>query len=145
MKRIFILAGLIVIGMATQAQHTAAPKKDSWKIKLNNKVLLATSKEDEKANTKKISSSELKKNGYLEISFKESSPNTWKRSFLFFDKKDNQLLAIDSVTYTKIQITTLRKLFAGQKEIIIYTTVSPLDPNIAVRIRRVHLCTLQLP
>ena len=126
--------------MAMQAQQI-----DSWKIKLNNKVLLATSKENEKANTKKISSAELKKNGFLEISFKEASPNTWKRSFLFFDKEDNQLLAIDSVTYTKTHIATLRKLFAGKKEIRIYTTVSPLDPNIAVRVRRVHLCTLQLP
>ena len=126
--------------MAIQAQ-----KVDSWKIKLNNKQLLATSKENEKANIKKITSAELKNNGYLEISFKESSPNTWKRSFLFFDKEDNQLLAIDSITYTKIQIATLRELFAGKKEIRIYTTVSPLDPNIAVRIRRVHLCTLQLP
>jgi len=131
--------------MASKAQNTPAPKKDSWKIKLNNKVLLATSRENEKANTKKITSAELKKNGYLEISFKESIPNTWKRSFLFFDKKDNQLLAIDSVTYTKIQMATLRKLFGVQKEIIIYTTVAPLDPNIAIRIRRVHLCTLQLP
>jgi hypothetical protein len=140
MKRIFILAGLIIITMAVQAQ-----KLDSWKIKLNNKVLLATSKENEKANTKKITSAELKKDGYLEISFKEANLNTWRRSFLFFDKKDNQLLAIDSVTYTKIHIATLRKLFAGQKEIIIYTIVSPLDPSIAVRLRRVHLCTLQLP
>ena len=126
--------------MAMQAQQI-----DSWKIKLNNKVLLATSKENEKTNIKKISSAELKKNGFLEISFKEASPNTWKRSFLFFDKEDNQLLAIDSVTYTKTHIATLRKLFAGKKEIRIYTTVSPLDPNIAVRVRRVHLCTLQLP
>ena len=131
--------------MVTQAQHAPAPKEDSWKIKLNNKVLLATSREDEKANTKKITSAELKKNGYLEISFKEANPNTWKRSFLFFDKDDKQLLAIDSVTYTKMHIATLRKLFAGQKEIIIYTIVSPLDPNIAIRIRRVHLCTLRLP
>ena len=131
--------------MIAQAQHVPVPKVDSWKIKLNNKLLVAANKEDEKANTKKISSAELKKNGYLEISFKEAEPHTWRRSFLFFDKDDNQLLAIDSVTYTKMHIAALSKLFAPQKDIIIYTSVSPLDPNIAVRLRRVHLCTLRLP
>jgi hypothetical protein len=144
MKRIFILAGLIFIAMATKAQH-APPKEDSWKIKLNNKLLLATSKEDEKANSKKITSAEWRMNGYLEISYTESDPAMWKRSFLFYDEQDNQLISKEGVTYFKTSIANLHKAFAGKKEIRIYTTVSPRDPNIAIRIRRVHLCTLQLP
>lgn len=126
--------------MSLQAQ-----RKDSWKIKLNNKLLLATSKEDEKVNSKKVTSAEWKKNGNLEISFKESTPDVWRRSFLLYDEQDNQLLTKDSVTFSKTPLAILRKLFAGKKEIRIYTIVSPLDPNIAVRLRRVHLCTLQLP
>lgn len=119
--------------------------QDSWKVKLNNKLLLATSKEDEKANIKKIKSTEWKKSGYLEIHFKEAYPNTWKRSFLFFDEQDEQLLAKDNVISVKLTIASLRKLFAGKKQIRIYTIVAPLNPGIAIRIRRVHLCTLQLP
>jgi len=145
MKKIFIPAGLIIIAMVTQAQHAPAPKEDSWKIKLNNKLLLATSKEDENANSKKLTSAEWKKNGYLEINFTESDPTSWKRSFLFYDEQDNQLLTKNNLTYSKVSIVSLRKLFAGKKEIRIYTIVSPRDPNIAIRIRRVHLCTLQLP
>lgn len=123
----------------------ADAQSDSWKIRMNNKILLATSHEDEKVNTKKITSSEWKKSGSLEIIFKEGEPNTWRRSFLFFDAEDNQLLSKDSTTRAKISLSALRKLFKGKKEIRIYTVISPLDPNIAIRIRRVHLCTLKLP
>ena len=119
--------------------------QDSWKIKLNNKMLLSTSGENEKKNIKKITAAEWKKTGYLEIRFKDAYPNTWKRSFLFFDEQDEQLLAKDSITSVKLTIASLRKLFAGKKQIRIYTILSPINPGIAIRIRRVHLCTLQLP
>ena len=123
----------------------ADAQSGSWKIRMNNKSLLATSHEDEKVNTKKIISSEWKKSGNLEIIFKEAEPNTWRRWFLFFDAEDNELLSKDSTTNAKISLSALRKLFIGKKEIRIYTVISPLDPNIAIRIRRVHLCTLKLP
>ena len=137
MKRIFLITTLIFAAMLTDAQ-------DSWVIKLNNKILLSTSEEDEIKNIKKITATEWKKNGYLEINFKEEYPNTWKRSFLFFDETDAQLLSKDSVTYCKITIVSLRKLFAGKKELRIYTIVYPPNSDIAIRIRRVHLCTLRL-
>ncbi len=118
---------------------------NSWRVKLNNTLLLAANKEDEKANTRKVKLTEWKKNGWLAISYTESELKTWIRSFLFFDEKDNQLLAKDSTTFAKIPVATLRKLFTGKKELRIYTIVAPVDPNIAIRIRRVHLCTLKLP
>ena len=117
----------------------------TWKVSLNNKLLLSTSREDEKINTRNISLTSWKKKGYLEIRFKEVNPNSWRRSFLFFDEADNQLLAKDSVSYVKIPLTVLRKLFTGKKQIRIYTIIAPLDPNIAIRMRRVHLITLKLP
>ena len=123
----------------------AQDPQDSWKIKLNNKVLLSTSEENETKNVKNFPATEWKKNGYLEITFKDAYPNTWKRSFLFNDEKDEQLLAKDSVTSVKLTIASLRKLFAGKKQIRIYTIIAPLNPDIAIRIRRVHLCTLLLP
>jgi hypothetical protein len=128
--------------MAAMLAHS----QDSWKIKLNDTLSLNTNQENEIKNIKKISAAEWKKNGYLEINYKESEPNNkWKRSFLFFDKEDNQLLTKNNITSLRIPVALLRKLFAGKKEIRIYTIVSPTDPNMAVRIRRVHLCTLQLP
>ena len=119
--------------------------QDSWTVKLNNKLLLTASKEDTVANTKKISRLEWRKSGYLEISYKESEPGIWNRSFLFNDENDNQLLNKDSVTYTKIANTTLRKLFAGKKKMVIYVVIAPKNPMIMIRIRRMHLCTLLLP
>ena len=141
MKKIFLITTLIFVAMVTQAQEP----RDSWKIKFNSKLLLSTSEENETQNVKKIPATEWKKNGYLEINFKEAYPNTWKRSFLFFDETDEQILAKDSVRSVKLAVASLRKLYAGKKQVRIYTIIYPLNPDIAIRIRRVHLCTLQLP
>jgi hypothetical protein len=140
MNKLLFIITLLFTSFLSSAQDA----QDSWKVKLNNKLLLATSREDERANRKTVKSSEWKKSGWLEIRYKEADPGFWKRYFLFNDEEDHQLLTKDSVTHAKIAIASLRKLFAGKKEIRIYTIVSPLDPNIAVRLRRVHLCTLHL-
>ena len=139
MKKLFSFLITILIIQMTQAQ-------DSWTIKLNGKILLSTSKEDTLANAKKIKAIEWRKNGFLEVSYKEADPNSiWNYSFLFYDEKDNQLLVKDSVTHTKVSVATLRKLFAGKKKIVIYAMQSPKNPMIAVRVRRIYLCTLLLP
>lgn len=139
MKRItgFLIA--LLIAAASSAQD------GSWTIKMNTKQILSARAENETANTLAVKKSEWKKNGYLEISFRETDLNTWKRSFLFFDEEDNQLLNKENTTYSKITVSSLRTLFNDKKEIRIYTVVAPVDPNIAIRIRRVHLCTLKLP
>ncbi|OSZ81520.1 hypothetical protein CAP36_09890 [Chitinophagaceae bacterium IBVUCB2] len=138
MKKLFLLLTLILTTLITDAQ------KNSWNIKLNNKIVLSTTKEDEEKNIVKIKTQEGKKEGYLEIKFTEAEPDTWWRSFLFYDEDDNEVLRKDSVTSYKIKLGLLRKSFSGKKLIRIYTTISPKDPNLAVRIRRVHLCTLRL-
>lgn len=126
------------------AAVTIHAQTGSWKIKLNNKLVLATANEDEVKNVKKITAAEWKKNGKLEIHFTETDPDTWYRAFRFCDEADNELLVTDSSSMVKIPISKLRTLFKGKKKIVIYTTISPRDPNLAVRIRRVHLCTLRL-
>jgi hypothetical protein len=119
--------------------------QNSWKIKLNNKLLLSASQESETANSKRISPADWKKNGNLELTYKVvEERGKWKRSFLFYDESDNQLLTKENTLHVKIPLSLLRKLFSDKKELRIYTVVSPVDPHIAVRIRRVHLCTLQL-
>ena len=136
-QALFLFAAFFAVIIA-QAQN------NSWKIKMNKKVVLATSVENEKANVRKIKKDDLKKTGFLEILFTEAEPGTWYRSFQLYDKDDHELLRVDSTTDAKIAFTQLRQLYRNRKEIIIYTTVSPRDPNLAVRIRRVHLCTLQI-
>jgi hypothetical protein len=138
MKFSFSILLLLAMVQFTKAQ-------DSWTVKLNNRVLLTTSKEDTLANTRRIKNFEWRKNSFLEISFKESEPDAWNRSFLFCDENDNQLLTKENTTNTKISVNTLRTLFAGKKKIVIYTIVAPKNPMIAMRTRRIHLCTLLLP
>ena len=127
------------------AFYAHSQEESSWKVKLNGKTLLSTSTEDEKINSKKITISEWKKNGSLEISYTDVDPSFWIRSFLFVDENDQQLFTADSTTKVKITLAKLRKIFAGKKKIVIYIVGRPTNPDIAVRIRRVHLCTLKLP
>lgn len=134
---VFLLLGFL--SLSVQAQT------GKWMIKLNGKVVVATAEENKDVNTKNIKSSEWKKKGYLEILFTENEPNTWKRSFLFNDESDQQLLTKDSVTKVKIPLAELRKTFAGKREVAIYTIVSPLDPTVMIRMKSIHLCTLKLP
>jgi hypothetical protein len=127
------------------AAKSGLTQSGSWTIKLDGKTILATGTENEKLNVRKITNKSWKGKGKLEIRFRENEPATWRRSFLLVDENENQLLSKDSVTYTSIRIAALRKLFSGKKQVRIFTVVAPLDPTIAIRMRRLHLCTLQLP
>lgn len=126
-------------------RFNAAAQTGSWAIQLNNKTILITKTEEPLKNIRKISKAEWKKNGTLEISFRDDEPLVWWRSFLLNDDMDNELYRKDSVVTIKISLASLRVMFRGKKEIRIYTTIAPRDPRMAIRIRRVHLCTLQLP
>ena len=140
MKKIIFFSILLTLsGLMASAQG------GHWKIKLAGKQLLSTSRENEKQNVKKLNVADWNKKGYLEINFREDDAHTWYRSFLLVDADDNQLLSKDSVSTAKFNLATLRKLFKGKKELRIFTIVTPRDPNLAVRVRRVHLCTLRLP
>lgn len=139
MKIIFLIAILSL-------NQTKIHAQDGWTIKWNKKTILVANKEDEVANTRQIKHSDWKKKGNLEIIYKEAAPDTilW-HSFLLFDEEDHQLLSKEKTLTAKIPVSLLRKLFAGKKQIKIYTIVSPRNPKFAVKMRRIHLCTLQLP
>jgi hypothetical protein len=140
MKKLLLFTISVLSVLVTMAQN------GTWKIKLNTKTILSATKEDEVKNKKTIKLAEWKKTGNLEIIFTEQDKDIWfYRHILLFDNEDNPLFQKDSTNIVKIPLKTLRKLAAGKKEIKIYTTISPKDPNLAIRIRRVHLCTLRLP
>ena len=144
MKNLFFILSLIGISLFSKSQ---TQQSDSWKIKWNKKTILETTKENVADNTQKVKLADLKDNCSLKVSYKENPPQKdWKRDFLFFDEGDNELLRKDSTTSTKITGSELKKLFAGKKRIMIYTVSLPTDPDLAarIRIRRVHLCTLEL-
>lgn len=117
----------------------------SWKICLNKKTVLISSELNEELNTKKIESTDWVKKGYLEVTFKESTPSNWRHSLHFSDESDNQLLVKDSTLTAKIPIAALRKLFAGKKKLKIYMNIDPPNPEMLAPSRIIHLITLKLP
>jgi hypothetical protein len=138
MKNFLFVISFISLSCFMQAQ-------DSWKISLNNVSVLTSSKSDESVNIKKIKTTEWKKNGFLEVTFKEVTPGNWLHSLQFSDEKGNPLLVKDSTTTAKISIATLRKLFAGKKQLKIYMVISPPNPMMMAPSRMLHLGTLRLP
>ena len=122
-----------------------AGAQNSWKIVLHKKILLTSTVVSEEKNVKLIRSSDWKKNGFLEVEFKENPPSEWLHSLRFMDEKGNELLVRDSVTTAKISIASLRKLFAGKKQVKIIMMISPPNPMMMAPSRLIHLVTLKLP
>ena len=119
--------------------------QDSWKISLNNGTVLTSSKSDELINIKKIKSTEWKKNGYLEVTYNETTPSNWLHSLQFTDEQGNPLLTKDSTLTAKIPIATLRKLFTRKKQLKINMILNPPNPMMKAPTRMIHLVTLRLP
>ncbi|MGK2861332.1 MAG: hypothetical protein ACSLE0_05325 [Chitinophagaceae bacterium] len=122
---------------------------DSWKISFANKILLVANEEDQSKNIVSIRVADLNKPGncftisYLDLN--KPAKKKWKRSILIFDESDNELLKKESSSI-KLSAAELGDLFKENKLIKIFTVSVPSDPAEAalVRIRRVHLCTLEL-
>jgi len=138
MKRIITIITLLTSTIFASAQ-------DSWKISLNKITVLTSNKSDELLNVKKIKLTEWKKNGYLEVIYKEESPSTWLHALQFTDELGNQLLIKDSVTAAKIPIAALRKLFTGKEQLKIFMLINPPNPLMMAPSRMIHLITLKLP
>lgn len=141
------MKALIVTIITLLLSSAPFSQENKWQIKLHNKTILNTSKENPGKNITKVKENLWKKTGFLEINFIDTDNDPeWYRSFIFTDKNDEELLKLDSVSTTKVPLTQLRQLFRGKKEIFVYTIKMPKDPNVAmtVRLRRVHLITLQV-
>lgn len=120
--------------------------QNSWEVFLDEKILLNTSKEDEKKNVIKISSADLNKAKTFIVSLKETSAQKgWERTIIMYDEKDNELKK-QAGKRLAVQTFELKALLDKLGTIKIYTINSPTDPKMKarVRIRRIHLCTLIL-
>lgn len=138
MKKILAVLTILFFAAAVSAQN-------SWSVVLHKKVLLIGKTGDEQKNVKLIRSSDWKKNGYLEIRFKEDQPSSWHHSLRFTDEAGNEHLVKDSCVTARISTSSLRKTFAGKKQVKIYMMIAPTDPMSMAPARRFHLATLQLP
>jgi len=124
----------------------AMAKQDSWKVCLDKKVLLQTSKEDEQVNVSTVTAAELKKSKKLEIYYKQVAPDkAWERTLSIYDTNDQELQTVKG-NKLSLKSAALLSLLEHHKTIKFYTLYSPTDPKMKmmVRLRRVHLCTLVL-
>ena len=145
MKNIFLLISLPLLIFSFCQQDGI-----SWKVTFGNKKLLTATEENQNKNIVSIRSADLDQPGrYFTLSYREmnsiSKKNGWKRSIIIFDESDNQLIKKDS-TAISLSANELKNLFKERKKIKLFTISIPSDPSQAalVRIRRVHLCTLEL-
>jgi hypothetical protein len=127
----------------------AAQDGANWSIKHNKKDLLRAYKEDPEKNIVNVKLSDLNKKSNFIISYFEmnqaGSRNKWVRTIALFTKTDKELYRKDSGSI-KIADIQLEKMLKENKTIRVYTWALPKDPAEAarVRIRRVHLCTIEL-
>jgi hypothetical protein len=116
----------------------------SWQILLNRKLQIRSSTSDETINKKTVKLSDWRSStGYLDIRYKPEGA-TWKYTLQLTDEKGTEQWMADT-TAAKLKLSTLRKLYAGRKELKIYIIINPRDSRMGAPSRLVHLATLKLP
>ncbi|MGN6164132.1 MAG: hypothetical protein ACTHOF_06270 [Flavisolibacter sp.] len=126
--------------------NIAATAQDSWKVCLDKKTVLKTSVESEEKNVVHINAADLKnKNGFIVTYTGQTKKKDWERTIMIYDENDREL---NRQKGSKLELSdaALQALFQQSKTLKIYTWALPTDPKLkaAVRVRRVHLCTLIL-
>jgi hypothetical protein len=139
MKYLFSALMMLMMNGFIKAQQT------SWRIVVNNKTIISAHVSDESINIKPLKATDWKKTGYLEVNYKDQPESNWKHSLRFTDEQGVELLVKDNAKSAKITLSSLRKLFAGKKQLKVYIVIAPPNPMMAAPVRMVHLGTLKLP
>ena len=138
MKKISLLLLLVMTS-------TLGFSQDSFQVVLHKKIVMSSAEFSAEKNVKLIKSTDWKKNGNLEVTYKVASPSAlWSYKLQFADENGNMLLQKDS-SYAKITTQSLRQLFAGKKQIIISIMIGPKDPLMMAPAKMKQLATLKLP
>jgi hypothetical protein len=145
MRRSFLFSGLIMVSFFVFAQDGV-----SWSIRHNKKILFSANEENTQKNIITIHLSDFKAKNNFIISYSgmntRGASNKWIRIIGIYTEADKELYRKDTGV-VKLPDTQLKKmLFENNNTIKIYTWSLPKDPKEAarVRIRRVHLCTIEL-
>ncbi len=136
---------LLLISISIMALTSDAQTGNNCTISHNSKKMLTVTKEDAVKNKIAIKAGALKKTGSLVIAFPVSKTKSeWKRSVMIYDTTDNVLLTKEDVIGLTLTNTELTVLLAGKKQFSIFTASIPRDPKkaAAIRVRRVHVCTV---
>jgi hypothetical protein len=130
---------------APRPRHrTAASAQDAWTVWTGLKTINRFTEENTERNTVSVFPARLKQ-GYMRVNYhqKEKNPG-WVRTLAVFDSTGNELYKKQGA---ELRLTTAQlKKWMALKKVEVYTWSLPTDPKLAatVRVRRVHLVTLQL-
>jgi hypothetical protein len=144
MKKTFLLTLTLLITFFSFAQGGI-----NFSLKHDKKELLKVYKEDAEKNIIRISLKDFKKKSNFTFTCSELNADLRKgkliRTIAVFTETDNELLRKDTGSL-KIADVDLEKMLQENKTIKFYTWLLPKDPAEAarVRVRRVHLCTIEL-
>ena len=137
MKTVFLFVWMAALALRSSAQ-------EHWTVVLNNKPLLTAKTEDTANNIATIN--DIKK-GALVVTYVPAKPQPgWGRRIAVYDATDNELYSKETMTLV-VPAKSLKQWHRNNsKQIKIYTWAVPKDPDqaIKVRVRRVHLCTINL-
>ena len=144
--RVILLMSLLLLkGFFSNAQEGA-----NWKIVLNKKAILtASGQEDSIKNKLQLKKSDLANNNIFKIEYNEPKNSTtkgWVRTIVIMDTTSAVVVQQDSVSLLQLYNKDLMKLLWSRQKVNVYTWVKPLDPGMAaaIRIRRFHLCSIEL-
>ena len=121
--------------------------QDTWIVKHNKIELLNTGKSDPVQNIIAITQTDLNKAGELVIMYKETNPQKkWVRYLVVYDDAENILIQKKGISILKLSNVSLKKFLLKNSVIKIFTWNLPADPKQAagIRVRRLHLCTIEL-
>ena len=140
MKKISFLSLFVSIIMMSFAQ-------DTWKVYHNKIEKLITGKPDPVNNVISIKQSDLNAPGFFLLSYSEEKSQTnWIRYLAVYDDADNMLIQKKGESKLKVDNEILKDMFLKNAVIKVFTWTLPADPDLAarIRVRRVHLCTVEL-
>lgn len=130
---LFVMA--TAIGLASHAQTP-----EHWTVELNSKALLTAKTEDTAANT--VTVNDLKKGSLIVTYVPGVVEGQRKRRLMVYDAGDQELYSKESLSLV-IPVKTLKKWRLTSPRITVYTVPVLGEEGATVRLRRVHLCTVQ--
>lgn len=134
MKQLLILAATFFFTFTTMAQ-------DRWTVQLNSKTLLTATEEDTTKNV--VKADDLKK-GSLIVTYVPSKPdNERKRRIMIFDLNDQELYSKEAHSIT-VPVEKIKKWRLTMPQIKVYTIPVLGEEGANVRLRRVHLATINI-
>ena len=140
MKKISFHLLFIIISVMSFAQ-------DSWKVHHNKIEVLNTSTSDPVQNVITLKQADLIAHGDFVVNYNEDKlQKNWIRYMGVYDGAENMVVQIKGATILKLPNKTLKDLLAMNSILKIFTWTLPTDPELAarIRVRRLHLCTIEL-